>query len=728
MFSSRSSKLKHAISRGATIGIVVVVIIIIAVGAYAAVVLTRTSSTSSSSTTTTTTTTTSSSSTGVPSSLNYYQTNSFQYLDPGISYYEQDYEVITSVYEPLLFYQGNTSTVIPWLAQSFSVSPSGTTANLTLRQGIKFQDGEQFNSTAVYFTLYRLLIGDSCSPISCGTQASWVMQQLVANHAKLGYFYGGSPNNTQAYVNAWLASDFVQITGQYSVTLHIAYPNAALPYLLAGDWASMLAPGWVMSHDVALWSGSSPEGGYTALPYKTLSGNSTQMINQYLYDLGSTYTAGPTPKGIGYTSLIGNTADLASGTNYAPLAGTGPYEITSWDFTTQAMTLTKNSNYWGGPSGTNGAHITTINYIYQTSQATRETSLLADAKAGRAAAMDITTTNLYDVADRATWAGGAGTLVPNTQWKGLVFFAGVVPTLSNYYYGFSMNTTNPLTGTLNKFQPFADQRIRHAFAVALNMSEINADYNNGVGTLLNSVYAIGLPPTGSYNSSMPSDTTYNPDLAAQLLLSAMASPITSFTFVNGTAAPSGYFSTAFGCTTTPPCASPIKQSIVMTVPAGDPTDLAAFEQIETTIGNISSTYNMGLSVSVQVLPTGQLYSNQFSGYLSLNWEGWIADYPWVTDFMAPAMVVGGSFTVGAGINNTYLNSLYGRAVTDTSTNNLTDLVKTANLAAQFTNQQYYYIDAYTTKNLNNVVWTTAINPASVLNNPILGYVQWALLY
>ena len=786
---STSSKIKQAMTRGAQIAIVVVIIILIAGGGYAAVLLSQTHTTTTSTGTTTTTSTTSTTSTSttsttstshstttstssqqpptacvntpytttpastgynptvtsttvappsvtpytsgtVPSSLTYWYTNSFQYLDPGISYYEQDYSIISSVYEPLLFYNGTSGTqTVPWLVQNYTVSKDGTTANFTLRQGITFQDGEQLNSTAVYFTFNRLLAFDGSSPTSHGTQASWIIQQLV--DPCLSTFLGGTANYTSAYVNAWLANNFVQITGPYTFTLHIQHPNAALPFLLAGDWASILAPDWVMTNDVALWHTQ----GYT-LPNYPLTGSGTTEVNNYLMDLVATCNAGPTPTGCGATSLIANSASLASGSNYAPLAGTGPYEITSFNYGTGAFTMKANPTYWGGGYQGAGAqfktnaHIQTVQLNYETSQATRETDLLSSANAGQAATIDLASTNLYDLADKTTWNGGAGTLVPNSNWAGKIFFtpASGYTTLASFFYPFSTNVTNPQTGTYYSFQPFADQRIRLAFADSVNMTEINADYNNGLGSVANSVFPPGLPPAGSYNKSAALPYSYNPDEAANLMLQAMEHPITSFTFANGTAAPSGVFSNVFGCSAlvSGTCANPVKQQVVLSVAAGDPVDLAAFNVIANTIDNISTTYNMGLTVSVQVLPLGTLYSQEAAGELYLYFAGWIADYPWVVDFSAPMLAYPGTYTTGTGMNFPYLNQLEAQAVKATETDNVTGLVTVARLMDEFATQQVMYLYTFYTLSFN--IFTTQISPSSVVQNPALGYALYQNLY
>ncbi|MGD0177733.1 MAG: hypothetical protein ABSC50_13015 [Candidatus Bathyarchaeia archaeon] len=70
--------------------------------------------------------------------------NEFQWLDPAVSYYQWDYQILNNQYETLLWYNGASSTeIIPWLADSYTqVSPTQYT--FKLRQGINFQDGTPF--------------------------------------------------------------------------------------------------------------------------------------------------------------------------------------------------------------------------------------------------------------------------------------------------------------------------------------------------------------------------------------------------------------------------------------------------------------------------------------------------------------------------------------------------------------------------------------------------------
>ena len=184
---------RHGLARNATIAIVVVVIIIAAAGIVAltqpgksTTSATSSQSTSSSSITsqaesTTSSVSTSTSVTPKSSTLTWETVSTPAVLDPGVGGLVYDLNIQQNVYEPLLWFSGaNSTNVIPWLAQSYSVSSDGLSVSFTLRQGITFADGEPLNSSAVYFSLNRLLIIDGtfgpdrprdCTSVDCPTVA-----------------------------------------------------------------------------------------------------------------------------------------------------------------------------------------------------------------------------------------------------------------------------------------------------------------------------------------------------------------------------------------------------------------------------------------------------------------------------------------------------------------------------------------------------------------------------
>ncbi|MDG6998627.1 MAG: hypothetical protein JRN15_05880 [Nitrososphaerota archaeon] len=613
----------------------------------------------------------------------YETPSTIQYLDPQVSYYSYDYTILQNVYETLLWYNGSSSTqIIPWLAQNYTVSADGKTVSFTLRQGIQFQDGEQLNSTAVYFSLNKLLIEDGSSPVSHGTEASWIMQQIA--NTSLSTVLSGPQTYSQSWADQVLAQNFVQITGQYTFQLNLQSPNAALPYLLAGEWADIVAPDFVMQHDLSMWTQASA--GYT-LPYTTLSGNATQMMNQYLHDEVATCNAGITPKGCGTTYL--------DGSYQGSQAGTGPYYIVSVGQSTNNIVLQATPNYWGGAYQYLGgakvvAHIPTIDIKYVPSETTREIDLTNAAKSGQAMAADIAGTNFYDVADRNAWLNN-NTLVSTIPGVSLY---GTYPIFSTLFDPFVTNVTNPQTGTFYKFQPFSDVRMRLAFADAVNMTEVNIDVNNKLGQVAINVVPPGLPPAGSYNESLTPRYSFNLTAVQDMLVSAMETPITHFTFANGTAAPSGVFDNTFGCSTLNAqgqCSNPVPQTINLVYATGDTVDQAIFTDIAAAINNVSSTYNMGLTVTLTPVPSGQMITEAFSSNLYIYALGWFADYPWVIDFLGPMLAPGGAYTIPDGWNTTQMANLWSQALAASASDNLTALVAASNAMNALSNQQVMYL-------------------------------------
>ena len=666
---------RHAVGR-ALVSVVIIVVLVIAGGAvyfgfFSGGGGTTSTTSSTSATSTTSTTTTSTTSTGPttgasPASITYETLQTIQFLDPHVSYDIYGASIEQNIYEPLFWFNGtNGVDAVPWLAQSYQLSPDGKTMNITLRNGIKFADGETLNSTAVYFSYNRLLVFDGSSPVGHGTQASWIVQQLL-NASLSTTLCACSQTYGPSYTNAVLAENFVQITGPETLTLHIMNPQGAVLYLLSNLWANIVAPDYVMQHDIALWSAQGS--GYT-LPYPTLSGNSTQMIHQYYDDFQATCNA------------KGCAATYEDSSSQGSLAGTGPYTIQSVDTSSNVIVMQSNPNYWGGPYNKIHPHIGTVTIKYVPSLTTREIDLQnAAGSPGQAMIIDVPTTNVYDVAQRSSWLNNHQLV---SSLSGVSLY-GPYTQYASYFIPLDTNVTNPLTGTYYQFQPFADLRLRTAFADAVNMTEMNVQYNNNIGQVANEVVPPGIPPTGSWNSSLKTAYSFNLDQVQALLLDAMMHPLTSFNLKNGTAAPAGMFDNTFGCATlnsNNQCDSPTGQSVTLTYATGDTVDEQILNQIAGNINNVSSTYNMGLTVQVTPLPCGQMVSEAFSGEVYAWAEscfGWFDDYPWSMDFLGPIISPGGIYTAPGGWNTNEMASLWSQAQAANAVGDATGVVTFTN--------------------------------------------------
>ena len=630
--------------------------------------------------------------------MTYETYYTIQYLDPTVDYVGYDLGIMNNVYEYLLWYNGTSGTqIIPWLAQNYTVASNHRQVFFNLRSGISFADGEPFNATAAYFTILRGFIIDGAAPTGFGYGPAWITEQLA--NTSLSYVLSGqSQAYNESWVNEVLAENFIQITGPNSFTMNLQHYDSAFPYLWATWGDPIVAPEYTMSHDIALWTSQ----GYK-LPYPTLSGNETNQITQYFYDEVSTCRVAPTTGGCGETYYD----ESVQGSE----GGTGPYILQSYSPSSSNIVLKANPNYWGGPYQFTGGqkitpHFTTVDINYVPQIQTRELDLENAARSGNPFIVSIPNTNLYDVASRQAWIqnGTLESIIPG------VSLYGAYTSLNSQSMGMNVNVTNPLTGNFYTFQPFADQRLRLAFADSVNMSEINLDVNNNLGQVEINLVPPGIEPNGAYNTSIVPAYSYNLTAVQDLLLAAMEHPLTQFTFYNGTAAPSGVFNNTFGCATLNAqgmCSSPVPQSISLDYETGDLLGEAIVEDVASAINNVSATYNMGLTVSVVPEPEGELITQAFSGETyAYNGLDWTADYPWITDYTGTLLAPGGTWYGIQHFNYTILGTLATEALNYSHAGDITDLLKTTSQMFSFANAEV--LQLYTVYPLYFVTMTSTV--------------------
>jgi len=87
-------------------------------------------------------------------------------LDPALLYDTASGEVVQSVYETLIFYDGeNTDKFVPQLAESWEVSDDGTVYTFNIRTGVTFHEGGEMTPSDVAYSFQRgLLQGGYASP------------------------------------------------------------------------------------------------------------------------------------------------------------------------------------------------------------------------------------------------------------------------------------------------------------------------------------------------------------------------------------------------------------------------------------------------------------------------------------------------------------------------------------------------------------------------------------
>jgi len=577
--------------------------------------------------------------------------NQFQWLDPAVSYYQYDFEIMNNQYEKLLWYNGASSTeIIPWLAESYTqVSP--TQYNFKLRQGITFQDGTPFNARAVWFSLNRLLIIDGTSGSGDhGTQAAWIVQQML--DTSLFTYFGASPSYDSSWVNQVLGLNFVQIVDPNTININIMTPTTQFPYLLSNEWADIVSPSFVVSHDFP-------------------SACKTTDCNADSID----YTA--------YFNHIAGHGEVAM--NYLDLpkdgskAGTGPYYIDSVNPTTYEIVMKANPTYWGGPKNWSGPPISvaikTLDFVYVPDLSTR----LLDAKAGKATAIGVSSSDIYSVADRDQWLtnGKLVSVVPG------VTIYGPYPQFTTDWFNFLTNVTDS-SGAIRKFQPFADLRWRMAVADSVNMTDAQININNRLGQVATNLIPPGTAPNGAYDPSIT--VPYGLDLAKMtaFITDACKNPLTSFVDNNGHPYAAGTIDNS--------CNPSNMQTIGMYVGAGDVLDQRILSTMAGNLNRVSG--KLGVTFTIIPVPGGQYYTLASKHQIYMYWGGWVADYNHLIDWLGPMEQPAGAYPAWNNMNYTVLNQLFIQATAADSKGDVAGLLAINKQMQEFANNAviYLYID------------------------------------
>jgi peptide/nickel transport system substrate-binding protein len=133
-------------------------------------------------------------------------------VDPAFDYETGGYEIMQNCYENLVWYDSSDTThLIPWLAESYTLSPDNLTYTFVLRKGIKFHDGTDFNADAVVYSLNRSM--------------------------------------KMALDPAWMLTDYVEADGvkkidDYTVSITTKFPYAAMIPIFANPIAAHRTSGW----------------------------------------------------------------------------------------------------------------------------------------------------------------------------------------------------------------------------------------------------------------------------------------------------------------------------------------------------------------------------------------------------------------------------------------------------------------------------------------------------
>jgi peptide/nickel transport system substrate-binding protein len=148
------------------------------------------------------------------------------FLDPAISYTQEGWQSLWTVYTPLLTYNhasgAEGATVVPGLAEAMpDISADGKTYKLKLRSGLKYSDGTAVKASDFAHTIKRVLNLES--------GGSSFYQGIVG--AKKYIEAGKARGDIEGIVTDDATGD---------ITINLEKPDGRFPYILAMDFAGLV--------------------------------------------------------------------------------------------------------------------------------------------------------------------------------------------------------------------------------------------------------------------------------------------------------------------------------------------------------------------------------------------------------------------------------------------------------------------------------------------------------
>jgi peptide/nickel transport system substrate-binding protein len=148
------------------------------------------------------------------------------YLDPALSYTQEGWQTLWTVYTPLLTYKhaegAEGATVVPGLAEEMpNISADGKTYKLKLRQGMKYSDGTAVKASDFEHSIQRVLNLES--------GGSSFYQGIVGAEE---YLKAGKADTD--------ISGIVSDDATGDITIKLKKPDGRFPYILAMPFASVV--------------------------------------------------------------------------------------------------------------------------------------------------------------------------------------------------------------------------------------------------------------------------------------------------------------------------------------------------------------------------------------------------------------------------------------------------------------------------------------------------------
>ncbi|MBI4375622.1 MAG: ABC transporter substrate-binding protein [Elusimicrobia bacterium] len=221
-------------------------------------------------------------------------------LDPAWSYDTASHNLILNIYEPLFFFDGeSTEKLVPLIAakvpskENGLISADGKRYTIPIRQGVKFHDGSPLTAEDVRYSIMRFVLYDRVAGPS-----SLLLEPLVGYPSTRDEGGKLKPNVYKDVERA------VQAQGN-NLVLNLPAPYAPLLGILA-SWAPVLSKSW-----------SAKNGDWDGAEANWAKHNNPEKRNSPYYERSN---------------------------------GSGPFKLERWDQKTKEVVLTRNDGYWRAPA------------------------------------------------------------------------------------------------------------------------------------------------------------------------------------------------------------------------------------------------------------------------------------------------------------------------------------------------------------------------------------------
>ena len=201
-----------------------------------------------------------------------------EFMDPHVNYESFGSWMHFNIYETLYTYPWGsvvTDATEPLLASDVSISADGLNYTFTLRQGVTFHDGTDFNASAVKYNFERVMaLFDGWGP-------AWMFAEpILGGQAVEDAVYSegeGSAEHIAAY-NAWLLDDAIIVMDTYSVRFRLAYPYTPFIAAITYEVGAIMSPTYVEAH------GGVVIGEHSAWMDEHACGTGPYMLDEWIFD------------------------------------------------------------------------------------------------------------------------------------------------------------------------------------------------------------------------------------------------------------------------------------------------------------------------------------------------------------------------------------------------------------------------------------------------------------